>query len=172
MLGQTGWTGPTQLAEIVVMNLHSLKLWESWYLNTLLVYFACKIMGQQNSINLIIWHRKRASQDGQTLILYEGLMQLYNCVIVMEFAWCWGFHMLFSYSVSVRKLTKPPLKQKSLKRSSQESWCTLSNKHSMTNPSSQMTRPSHLTHNERSPSKWLQSKTSTQTWVMELRSCQ
>lgn len=67
---------------------------------------------------------------------------------------------------------KTPLKQNSLKCNSQESWCTLANKHSMTNPSRQMTRPRHLTHNEWSPSKWLQSKATTQTWVMELHFCQ
>lgn len=35
-----------------------------------------------------------------------------------------------------------------------------------------MTRPRHLTHNEWPPSKWLQSKATTQTWVMELHFCQ
>lgn len=61
-------------------------------------------------------------------------------------------------SATPTKKTKKHLrKQKSLKRSSRGSWGPLSYKHSMTNPFSQMTRPSHPRHNGWSPSQWLQS---------------
>lgn len=65
-------------------------------------------------------------------------------------------------------LTKTPLKLKSWQRSSQERRDSLTNKHSMTNPFSKMTRPSHLLHKEWSQSIPLQRETATQTWVMEL----
>lgn len=110
---------------------------------------------------MMMCHSKLFWRHNATLLL------CYSCRICLMLK----FHVVLLQCHFSATLTKTPLKQKSLKRSSRESWGPLSNKHSMTNPSSQMTRPSHSIHNEWPPSKWLQSKTTTQTRVMELHFC-
>lgn len=93
--------------------------------------------------------------------LYEGIKQQLMCS-------SWKFCVVLFTTERSATLTKTPLKLKSRQRSSQERWDLLSNKHSMTNPFSQMTRPSHLLHKEWSQSIWLQRETTTPAWVMEL----
>lgn len=71
------------------------------------------------------------------LSLYVGLKQQLMCC-------SWKFRAVHLTTERSATLTKTPLKLKSQQRSSQERRDLLTNKHSMTNPFSQMTRPSHL----------------------------
>lgn len=100
-----------------------------------------------------------------TLSLYEGRKRQLMCS-------SWKFCVVLfttERSATLTRKKKTPLKLKSRQRSSQVRRDSLSNKHSMTNPFSQMARPSHLLHKEWSQSIRLQSETTTPTWVMELQ---
>lgn len=97
-------------------------------------------------------HKQQTPQNkGRTSTLkFSKLLRRHKANLWLCNSCRFGVMLMFSYEFTLYqgRGERNPLKQKSLKCSSQESWCTLSNKHSMTNPSSQMTRPSHLTHND------------------------
>lgn len=80
----------------------------------------------------------------------------------------WKFCAVHLTTQRSATVTKMPLKLKSQQRSSQERRDLLINKHSMTNPFSQMTRPSHPLRKEWSQSLWIQRESTTPAWLMEL----
>lgn len=95
------------------------------------------------------------------LSLYEGIKQQLMCC-------SWKFCAVHLTTECSATLTKMPPKLKSEQHSSQERRDLLTNKHSMTNPFSQMTRPSHLLCKEWSQSIWIQRESTTPAWLMEL----
>lgn len=116
-------------------------------------------------INLIWQAAHFWRSDASTLSLYEGRKRQLMCS-------SWKFCVVLfttERSATLTRKKKTPLKLKSRQRSSQVRRDSLSNKHSMTNPFSQMARPSHPLHKEWSQSIRLQSETTTPTWVMELQ---